>query len=327
MGMPAAGIVGLGAYVPKRVLTNACLEKLVETSDEWVTTRTGIKERRIAETDETTVTMAIEAARDALDDANIPTSEIDLIIVATATPDHLFPCTACLVQDALKVPRAAAFDLLVGCTGFVYGVVTACQFVQTGASKGALVVGSETLSRIVDWQDRKTCVLFGDGAGAAVIAPVPEGYGLLGADLGSDGSGGPLLKAYALCGQGLASPNGRPILSMNGNEVFRFAVRVMEESTLTALRRANLSIESVDWLVPHQANIRIIDAAVRRLRLPMERVIVNVDRYGNTSAASIPIALYEARKDGRLKEGDIVVAVSFGAGLSWASFVMRMGRG
>lgn len=326
--MNSAGIIGLGSYAPERVLTNAHLEKLVDTTDEWITTRTGIKERRVASTHETTATMAVEAAKAALSDANISADEVDIIIVATVTPDYFFPCTACLVQDAIGAPKAAAFDLLVGCTGFVYGVVTACQFVQMGTVGRVLVIGSETLTRFTNWNDRKTCVLFGDGAGAAVIAPVPEGRGLLSFDLGSDGSGASLLKMEAGGSYRPASfltvQNDCHTIYMNGNEVFKFAVRVMTESTLTALHKVGLSPEEMDLLIPHQANIRIIDAAVRRLGIPMEKVVVNVDRYGNTSAASIPIAMDEAKRDGRLKEGDLVVAVGFGAGLSWASFVMRM---
>lgn len=324
--MRSAGIVGLGSYVPEKVLTNFDLEKLVDTSDEWITTRTGIKERRVAATHETTATMAIEAARTALADAGISASEVGLIIVATVTPDCFFPSTACQVQNAIGAPNSAAFDLLVGCTGFVYGVITACQFVQSGVVDCALVIGSETLTRIVDWTDRKTCVLFGDGAGAAVIAPVPEGRGLLGFDWGSDGSGGPLLKAEAIqsyCGTE-AIANNRPAIFMNGHEVFKFAVRVMADSTLTTLKRAGLALEDVNLIIPHQANIRIIDAAARRLGVPMDRIFVNLDRYGNTSAASIPIAMDEAKRSNRLKEGDVFVATSFGAGLSWASFVMRM---
>ncbi len=325
--MRSAGIVGLGMYVPEKILTNFDLEKLVDTSDEWITTRTGIKERRVAAKHETTTTMAIEAAKAALDDANVPPSEVDLIIVATVTPDCFFPATACQVQHAIGAPNAAAFDLLVGCTGFVYGVVTACQFIQTGAAHCALVIGSETLTRIVDWTDRKTCVLFGDGAGAAVITPVPEGRGLLGFDLGSDGSGGSLLKVDALLAtcQAPTAIDGyrRPTIFMNGNEVFKFAVRVMADSTLAALLRSGITLDQVDLIVPHQANIRIIDAAARRLGISMDKVFVNLEHYGNTSAASIPIALAEARESQRLKEGDVVVAVGFGAGLSWASFVMR----
>ncbi|MFA0753502.1 MAG: hypothetical protein IMHGJWDQ_001385 [Candidatus Fervidibacter sp.] len=328
MRMRSAGIVGLGMYVPEKVLTNFDLERLVDTNDEWITTRTGIKERRVAALHETTTTMAIEAAKAALADAGISAREVDLIIVATVTPDYFFPSTACQVQDALGAPNAAAFDLLVGCTGFVYGVVVACQFVQTGAARCALVIGSETLTRIVDWQDRKTCVLFGDGAGAAVIGSVPEGRGLLAFDLGSDGSGAPLLKAEAVQSCCALSTNGglngRPTLFMNGNEVFKFAVRVMADSTLNTLQKANLSLDEVALIVPHQANSRIIDAAARRLGVPMEKIFVNLERYGNTSAASIPIALEEAKRSGRFKEGDVVVAVSFGAGLSWASFAMRM---
>ncbi|MCS7191526.1 MAG: ketoacyl-ACP synthase III [Armatimonadetes bacterium] len=326
--MRAAGIIGLGSYVPEKVLTNFDLEKLVETSDDWIKTRTGIKERRVAASHETTTTMAVEAAKAAIADANISANEIDLIIVATVTPDYFFPSTACLVQNAIGSPKAAAFDLLVGCTGFVYGIVTACQFVQNGASNCALVIGSETLTRIVDWTDRKTCVLFGDGAGAAVIAPVPEGKGLLGFDLGSDGSGGSLLKAEAIQSYCVTPSkigiNSRSTIYMNGNEVFKFAVKVMADSTLAAVQNAGLTIDDVDLIVPHQANIRIIDAAARRLGVPMEKIIINVDKYGNTSAASIPIAMKEAKQNGLLKEGSVIVAVSFGAGLSWASFVMRL---
>ncbi|MCS7225246.1 MAG: ketoacyl-ACP synthase III, partial [Armatimonadetes bacterium] len=313
--MTAIGILGLGSYLPEKVLTNQDLEKLVDTSDDWIRTRTGIRERRIASQKETTTLMAIQAAKAALRTAQTDPAELDLIIVATVTPDYFFPATACLVQEALRAPSAPAFDLLVGCTGFVYGLALAESFLKARKGRKALVIGSESLSRLVNWQDRKTCVLFGDGAGAAVLGPVEEGRGFLSYDLGSDGSGAPLLSVCALPPPEPALRFGAAdasfTISMNGNEVFRFAVRVMEESTKKALEKANLTVEELDLIVPHQANSRIIDAAVRRLGVPTEKVVMNVERYGNTSAASIPIALEEAFRTGRLKAGDLVVLVAF----------------
>ncbi len=321
--MAAIGIIGVGSYLPEKVLTNHDLEKLVDTSDEWITTRTGIKERRIASLNETTGLMAIEAARRGLESAQTKPDELDLIIVATVTPDNFFPATACHVQEALRAPKVPAFDLLVGCTGFVYGLAVAHSFLTANGGRKALVIGSEVLSRLVNWSDRKTCVLFGDGAGAVVLGPVEDRRGFLSFDLGSDGSGAPLLTVEAILSSqpplSLSSLGRCHTISMNGNEVFRFAVRVMEESTRRAMEKAGWTPEDVDLLIPHQANIRIIDSAVRRLGLPMERVMVNVDRYGNTSAASIPIALEEAVRKKRLKKGDRVILVAFGAGLSWSS--------
>jgi 3-oxoacyl-[acyl-carrier-protein] synthase-3 len=323
----SVGIIGIGSYVPDKVVTNKDLEKIVETSDEWIVSRTGIKQRHIVEPGVATSDLAAHAAERALLDAGVTADEIDLIIVATATPDMLFPSTACLVQDKIKASKAAAFDLSAGCSGFAYGLVTGGQFIKTGLYKKVLVIGAETLSTILDWNDRNTCVLFGDGAGAVVLGEVPAGYGILGVDLGADGSGGELLKLPA---GGSRVPTtsesinqGLHYLQMSGNDVFKFAVKVMGEAAVKALDNSGLSHTDVDCLIPHQANIRIIQSAAKRLKLPMEKVIVNVDKYGNTSAASIPIAMDEAIKDNKLKNGDVVVLVGFGAGLTWASCVIK----
>lgn len=324
------GIIGVGSYAPEKVITNKDLEKIVETSDEWIVSRTGIKQRHVVEPGIATSDLAAQAAERALADAGVTADEIDLIIVATATPDMLFPSTACLVQDKIKASNAAAFDLSAGCSGFAYGLVTGSQFIRTGLYKKVLVIGAEALSTILDWSDRNTCVLFGDGAGAAVLGEVPAGYGILGADLGADGSGGELLKIPA---GGSRIPATRESvdqrlhhLQMSGNDVFKFAVKVMGEAAIKALDNSGLSHSDVDCLIPHQANIRIIQSAAKRLKLPMEKVIVNVDKYGNTSAASIPLAMDEAIKEGRLKNDDIIVLVGFGAGLTWASCVIKWYR-
>lgn len=323
----AVGIIGMGSYVPDKIVTNKDLEKIVETSDEWIASRTGIRERRIAEPDMATSDMATKAAERALADAGVSPEEIDLIIVGTATPDMFFPSVACLVQANLKAINAAAFDLTAGCSGFVYSLVTASQFIKSGLYKKVLVIGAETLSKILDWTDRNTCVLFGDGAGAAVLAATESGCGILGVDLGADGAGGDLLKLPAGGSRNPATAetiNQRMhFVHMNGNEVFKFAVKIMGETALKALHQAGLKHEDIDCLIPHQANIRIIQSAAKRLQLPMEKVFVNVDKYGNTSAASIPIALEEALHSGKIKKGDIVVLVGFGAGLTWASCVIK----
>lgn len=321
------GIIGIGSYAPEKIVTNQDLEKIVETSDEWIVSRTGIKQRHIVEPGVATSSLAALAAERALLDAGVTADEIDLIIVATATPDMLFPSTACLVQDKIKASKAAAFDLSAGCSGFAYGLVTGSQFIKTGLYKKILVIGAETLSTILDWNDRNTCVLFGDGAGAVVLGEVPAGYGILGVELGADGSGGELLKMPA-GGSRIPSTNesiGQRLhyLQMSGNDVFKFAVKVMGEAAVRALENSGLSHTDVDCLIPHQANIRIIQSAAKRLKLPMEKVIINVDNYGNTSAASIPLAMDEAIKNGRLKNDDIVVLVGFGAGLTWASCVIK----
>ena len=326
----AVGIIGIGSFVPEKILTNKDLEKIVDTNDEWISERTGIKVRHIVAEGENTSDIAAKAAERALKDAGLTADDIDLIVVATATPDMLFPATACLVQNKLKAGKAAAYDLAAGCSGFMYAIVTASQFIKTGLYKHVLVIGAESLSRILDWTDRNTCVLFGDGAGAVVLGEVPEGYGILGSNLGADGSGGDLL---CLPAGGTSRPATEEtvrerlhFVHMAGNEVFKFAVKVMGEAALNALEHAKIDTSEVDWLIPHQANIRIIQSAAKRLKMPMEKVIVNVDRYGNTSSASIPIALEEAIHDGRIKSGQVITMVGFGAGLTWASAVMRWYR-
>lgn len=315
-------------YVPEKVLTNFDLEKMVDTSDAWIRERTGIRERRIAAPEESTSDLATRAAKEALAAANLSPEEIDLIIVATASPDMLFPATACLVQANLGASRAAAFDLEAGCSGFIYGLAVGAQFIATGSCRHVLVIGAETLSRLTNWEDRSTCVLFGDGAGAAVLSPVSPPRGILSFYLRSDGSGGELLKLPAGAARLPASretvESRLHFIAMNGREVFKFAVRAMEEAALEALNRAGVSSQEIDCFVPHQANIRIIDATAKRLGLPPEKVVVNIDRYGNTSAASIPIALYEAVAQGKIKPGEsTVLMVAFGAGLTWGSVLMR----
>ena len=313
-----AAISGVGHFVPAKILTNFDLEKIVETNDEWIRSRTGIETRHIVAPDESLADLACGAAKNALHNANLDVSDIDLIIVATCTPDFLFPSTAATVQAQLGA-RCGAFDLSAACSGFVYGVVTASQFIATGAMKNVLVIGAEVMSRHVDWGDRNTCVLFGDGAGAAIISATNEpGRGLLAFDLGANGDGGPLLKCAT---KPTESENGK--IFQNGREVYKFAVHVMGESAVRALGNAGLCGDDVDLLVPHQANIRIIESAAKRLGMPMEKVFVNLQKYGNTSAATIPIALSEAMQAGRIEEGQTVVLTGFGAGLTWASAVFR----
>lgn len=326
----AVGIIGLGYFVPEKVLTNFDLEKMVETSHEWIVERTGIKQRHIADESTATSDLAVKAAQKALDDAGITADEIDLIIVATATPDMYFPSVACILQEQLKATKAAAFDLSAGCSGFVYGLITGSQFLATGLYKKVLVVGAETISKIIDWTDRNTCVLFGDGAGAAVLSTVEDGYGILGVELGAEGAGGQFLKLPAggsrLPASELTVADRLHYVRMNGNEVFKFAIKVMGEAAVKALDNAGLTPDDVDYFIPHQANIRIIQSAAKRLKLPIDKVMVNVDKYGNTSAASIPIALKEAVDGGMVRKGDTVVLVGFGAGLTWASCVIKWSK-
>ncbi|HYY75884.1 MAG TPA: beta-ketoacyl-ACP synthase III [Gaiellaceae bacterium] len=326
----AVGITGIGAYAPERVLTNADLERMVDTSDEWIETRTGIRERRIAEPDQAASDLALPAARQALEDAGVAAEDLDLVVVATATPDMLFPATAAIVADELGAKRAAAYDLLAGCTGFVYALSQAYGAIATGLSKQALVVGTEALSKITNWQDRSTCILFGDGAGAAVVEPVAEG-GILGFELGADGSGGPDLCIPA---GGSRTPVTADALEqelqfirMRGQEVFRFATRVMVTSAEELLAECGAGVEDVDLYVPHQANKRIIDHAVKNLGLASERVFMNIDRYGNTSSASIPLCLAEARDQGLLEDGTRVLMSAVGAGLTWGSAYMTWTNG
>jgi 3-oxoacyl-[acyl-carrier-protein] synthase-3 len=321
-----AGITGIGSYVPEKVLTNKDLEEMVDTNDEWIRSRTGIEERRIAADSTTTSDLAYEASLAALEDAGLEAEELDMILVATITPDMPFPATACLLQDRLDAGEVAAFDLEAGCSGFVYALSTATQFVQTGAYDNILVVGAETLSKILNWEDRNTCVLFGDGAGAAVVQPVETG-GILSNVLGADGSGGELLKIPAGGSRQPAcletAENNLHYIEMEGNAVFKFAVRIMSKAALQALKEAGLDREDVDFFVPHQANTRIIDAATKRLKVDDDDVFVNLNKYGNTSAASIPLALDEAKEAGKIKKGDNIVLVGFGAGLTWAASVIE----
>jgi 3-oxoacyl-[acyl-carrier-protein] synthase-3 len=319
------GVLGLGAYVPERVLTNHDLEKMIDTSDEWITTRTGIKERRIASEGEASSDLGAKAALKALEDAKVDPAEIDAIVVATLSPDHIFPATACIIQEKIGAVKAAAFDLSAGCSGFVYALAVAYGLVQTGLEK-VLVIGAETISRFVNWQDRSTCVLFGDGAGAVVLGRVERG-GILGFDLGADGSGHSILNIPVGGSREPITPENlaqnRHYLYMVGSEVFRFAVRTVPRTSRKALKKAGLEVGDIDWLIPHQANTRIIDAAVNLMGIESEKVVVNLDKYGNTSAASIPIAWAEAAEDGRIKRGDKLLLVGFGAGLTWASMVLE----
>lgn len=323
-GIPV-GITGVGAYAPERVLTNADLEAMVDTSDEWITTRTGIKERRIAAADQAASDLALPAAREALDQAGVAPEELDLIVVATATPDMLFPATGALVADSLGARKAAAYDLLAGCSGFVYALAQAYGATATGLSRRALVVGTEVLSKITNWQDRGTCILFGDGAGAAVVQPVADG-GIAGFELGADGSGGPDLCIPAGGSRRPVSQEAldeeAQFIQMNGAEVFRFATRVMVTSAEELLAACGATVGDVDLYVPHQANRRIVDHAVKNLGLDPEKVLMNIDRYGNTSSASIPICLAEAQAAGRLEEGTRVLMSAVGAGLTWGSVYM-----
>lgn len=321
-----SAITGLGKYLPDRILTNKELEEIVDTSDKWITSRTGIKERRIAAEDVSTSDLALEAAHEALADAGISGKDLDLIIVATVTPDMIFPATACILQDKLGAKKAATFDLEAGCSGFVYGLGVASSFIENGMYDNILVVGAETLSKITDWEDRGTCVLFGDGAGAAVIQATENG-GMLAFDMGAKGSGGSSL--YIPGGGSLNPATEKSVkdklhtIKMEGNQVFKFAVKRMGLSSLDVLKKAGLESEDIDLLVPHQANTRIIYSAAKRLDLEEEKVYVNLPKYGNTSSASVPIALVEALDDGLIDKGDIILLVAFGAGLTWASTVME----
>jgi 3-oxoacyl-[acyl-carrier-protein] synthase-3 len=319
-------ITGLGWHVPEKVLTNDDIAELVDTSDEWIVARTGIRERRVAGPDEAMTDLALPAARQALAAAGVDPADLDLIVVATVTPDTLVPTTSALLADMLGAPKAAAYDLLAGCTGFMYAVAQAYGMVAAGLSQKALVVGGDVLSKLVDWHDRSTCVLFGDGAGAVVIEPVERG-GFLGFELGADGGGGIHLQLPA-GGSRLPTTEetvaaGQHYVQMNGPEVFRFATRVLVSSAEQVLEACGLTIDDVDVYVPHQANVRIIDHAVRKLGVPPERVVVNVDRYGNTSSGSIPLALADAVEDGRLRPGQVVLMTGMGAGLTWGSGVIE----
>jgi 3-oxoacyl-[acyl-carrier-protein] synthase III len=320
-GAPVS-ITGLGARVPERVMTNDELSTMMETSDEWIVERTGIRERRIAEPGEALSDLALPAAREALEAAGLEGADVDLVIVATVTPDMAFPATGAIIADQLGAKDAAAYDLSAGCTGFMYAVAQAYGMIAAGLANRALVVGGDVLSRILDWSDRGTAVLFGDGAGAVVLARVPEG-GFLGFELGADGSGGPQL--YLPAG-GSRSPATEETVAdrlhfvqMNGREVFKFATRVLVTSAEAVLTECGRTIEDVDVYVPHQANVRIIEYATQKLGIPKEKVVIDVDRYGNTSSGSIPLALADARREGRLQPGRLVLMTGMGAGLTWGS--------
>jgi len=321
-------IAGTGSYVPERVLTNRELEQMVDTSDEWITSRTGIKERRIARDDEYTSHLASEAGRRALEQAGVDAADIDLIIVATITPDTLTPATACYVQQQLGSLTAVAFDISAACSGFLYALELARHSVGAGAFRNALIIGAEKLSAFVDWSDRNTCVLFGDGAGAAVIVPSNNGGGrILSSQLGTDGAQAKLL---SIPGGGSACPISEKnaaerfaTLSMQGREVFKHAVTAMKKASLDGIEAAGLTSKDIKLLIPHQANLRIIDAIVERLEVSRDDVLINLDRYGNTSAAAVAIALDEAHRGGRMERGDNILLVAFGAGLTWASAVIE----
>ncbi|MGH2970657.1 MAG: beta-ketoacyl-ACP synthase III [Gaiellaceae bacterium] len=313
-------ITGLGCKVPDRVVTNDELSKHVDTSDEWIRERTGIRERRIASVEEALSDLALPAARDALAQAGLEGKDIDLIIVATVTPDMTFPSTAAIVADALGATDAAAYDLSAGCTGFMYALAQGYGMLAGGLAQRALVIGGDVLSKILDWSDRSTVVLFGDGAGAVVLEAVPE-QGFLGFELGADGAGGDSLW---LPGSGSRHFDGpERFVKMNGREVFKFATRILVQSAEDVLAKCELTIDDVDLYIPHQANVRIIDHATRKLGVPSDRVVINVDRYGNTSSGSIPLALADAIADRRLEPGMVVLMTGMGAGLTWGSAVMR----
>lgn len=323
-------VLGMGHALPSRILTNKELEQTVDTSEEWIIERTGIRERRIGDDKTSTSDLCWQAANMALKNSGIKPEQLDLIIVATVTPDMLFPATACIVQERLGAWNAAAFDLEAGCTGFIYSLTVAEKFLMTDNFKYALVIGGEMLSRIVDYQDRNTCVLFGDGAGAAVLAKGSGSCGILNTSIGADGRGGNLLYMPA-GGANLPSShetveNRLHYVKMNGKEVFRFATRIMAETTDKILAASGLTYKDIDLFVPHQANLRIIKTAMKRMNIPEEKAIINIDKFGNMSAACIPVALSLAEQEGKLNPGDVVLTVSFGAGLTYGGALIRWGK-
>lgn len=309
------GVLGTGHYAPDNIVTNKDLEKIVDTTDEWIRSRTGIEERRIAKDDEDASDMAYQSAVIAMEEAGVKAEDLDLILVATVTPDTPFPSVACMIQDKLGATKAAAMDVGAACAGFMYAMITAQQFIEAGAYKHVLIVGVDKLSKIIDWTDRNTCVLLGDGAGAAVLGHVSEGKGILSFELGADGSGGKDL-----------FQNENRFLEMNGREVFKFAVRQMPQSCVNVIEKAGLEKEDVDYLVPHQANIRIMEAARERLGIPEEKMAKVIQHYGNNSSASIPIALSESIRSGKIKDGNVVVLVGFGGGLTWGAVALKWGK-
>ena len=321
--MPYAHITGWGMSVPESVLTNDDLSKMIETNDAWIRDHTGIRERHIARENQFPSTLGLAASVKALEVANVRPTDIDLIICSTSSPEYIFPATACLIQDQLGASKAGAFDLLAACSGFIYGVNMAAQAIRSGSIKTALVIGAETLSRFVDWKDRNTCILFGDGAGAFVLQASDQPGGVLSAVMHSDGSGGDSLSLPAGGSHYPATEQtvreGKHYIQMDGNKVFRFATRVMGHAAKEVLDLAGLTTNDVQWIIPHQANYRIIETAAKYLKMPLDKFIINVDRYGNTSTASIPIAMVEAIEKGLIKPGDKIVLVGFGAGLTWGA--------
>ena len=324
-----AGIIGLGMAVPDRIMTNDDLSQFVETNDEWIASRTGIRERRVADAGTATSDLALIAARNALNDAGMAADELDLILCATTSGDYVWPATACVIQEKLGA-KCPAFDLAAACSGFCYGLATAEGFILSGAMRKILVIGADTLTKQLNWEDRRTCILFGDGAGAAILAPCASGEGLLASVLGANGGS---VESVWIPAGGTRTPTTPETLdaklnaiAMNGQEVYRFTVKIIPDAVVSALQKACLRPEDVDLLVLHQANLRIIEAIANRLKIPMDKVFTNVEKYGNTSAASVPIALTEAQQQGRLKRGDIVVTVGYGAGLTWAANVIRWNK-
>jgi 3-oxoacyl-[acyl-carrier-protein] synthase-3 len=322
-----AAIIGTGSYVPERVLTNFDLEKMVDTTDEWIFTRTGIRQRRIVSEGQVTSDLGAEACRRALADAKVSPDEVSLLIVATITPDYIFPSTACMIQQKIGAKATGGFDLSAACAGFLYGLILGARLIEADPSQTVLVAGAETLTRITDYTERSSCILFGDGAGAAVLRASSDGRGVLASDCGVDGSGGDFMKLPA---GGSAAPATEETvrkrlhyMQINGRETFRFAVVKMAELVESAVKRSGLTMRDVSLIVPHQVNSRILRAAGERLGVGMEKIYTNIERYGNTSAASVPIALDEAAREGRIRRGDIVVLVAFGGGLSWSSTVVR----
>jgi 3-oxoacyl-[acyl-carrier-protein] synthase-3 len=325
-----AAITGWGMAVPEHVLSNADLERLVNTSDEWITTRTGIRERHIVGPGESTSTLSTSAGRQALAQAGLEPGAIDLIILATCTPDRPFPATACTIQANLGIPNAAAFDLAAACSGFVYGLSVATSMIRSGAARNILFIAADIFTHYINWNDRNTCVLFGDGAGAVVLQPSDDPYGQLACVLGASGKDEDLMAVDAGGTRLPATPelhdHARQYVYMNRREIFKLAVRGMGDSSVQAIEQAGLTADDIALVVPHQANLRIVEATAKRLNMPMERVFVNLDRYGNTSAATIPIALVEAVQQNRIKPGEYVLLTAFGGGLTWASAVVRWGH-
>ena len=326
----SCGILGLGSSLPEKVLTNYDLEKIVDTSDEWISKRTGISQRRVLDEDKPAYQLGVDAAKKALDDAGIEAEELDLIIVTTETPDYLTPSMSCIIQSKIGAQKAAAFDLNAACSGFIYGMTIANQFIKSGYYKHVLVVGCEGLSKIVDWKDRNTCVIFGDGAGAAVLGPVEEGYGIITTHIGADGVLGKNI-TMPCCYIGpediqVRSGDNKKVLWMDGSEVFKFAVRIMEQATNKVLEDSGLSMEDIKLIVPHQANIRIIEGAAKRLKVSEDKIFTNLHKYGNISSASIPLGLNEAYREKLISKGDNLVLVGFGGGLTWGSVLVRWSK-